>query len=156
MELLIIFLFSFIVPYSFSSKLYLYQPYDLISFFNQTPISQEKCEYIKNNLSNFLSDYYAFYEIAKNPPQPDFDPNYHNKVDLGKELEQLETKNRDFYSFYQDLIKILSKTRDCHFSLDYDNIEEYLTKFNYSSPIALIISKDNNGTEYIYGANYRR
>ena len=26
--------------------------------------------------------------------------------------------------------------------------------FNYSSPIALIISQDDNGTEYIYGANY--
>ena len=79
-------------------------------------------EFIKNNLSSFLKDYYAFYEIAKNPPQPDFDPNYHNKVDLGKELEKLETKNRDFYSFYQDLLKIITKTQDLHFSLDYDNI----------------------------------
>ena len=154
MKLILVILLFFIFSFSLSSELYIYQPYEIISFFNKTPISQERCEIIKNSLLNILKEYYAFYEIAKNPPQPDFDPNYHSKVDLGKELEQLETKNRDFYSFYQDLKKIIFKTKDLHFIFDYDNIGNYLDMFNYLFPIALIISKDDNGKEYIYGANY--
>ena len=124
-----------------------------MSFFNKTSINQEKFGIIRNSLSNILHDYYAFYEIAKNPLQPEFDLNYHNKVDLNKELNQLNTKNRDFYSFYQDLKKIITKTKDFHFSFDYDNIGEYLMKFNYTSPIALILLQED-GKEYIYGINY--
>ena len=82
-----------------------------MSFFNKTSINQEKFGIIRNSLSNILHDYYAFYEIAKNPLQPEFDLNYHNKVDLNKELNQLNTKNRDFYSFYQDLKKIITKQK---------------------------------------------
>ena len=92
MEFKLIILLFFIFHFSSNSEFYIYQPNEVISYFNQTSISQEKCEYIKNNLSKILYDYYAFYEIAKNPPQPAFDPNYHNKVDIGKELEQLETR----------------------------------------------------------------
>ena len=133
MELKMIILF-FLISFSFNSEFYIYQPHEVISFFKKTPISQQKCESIKNSFSKILHDYYAFYEIAKSPPQPDFDPNYHNIVDLNEELNQLNTKNRDFYSFYQDLNKIIAKTKDFHFSFDYDNIQEYLMMFNYTFP----------------------
>ena len=152
MELKMIILF-FLISFSFNSEFYIYQPHEVISFFKKTPISQQKCESIKNSFSKILHEYYAFYEIAKSPPQPDFDPNYHNIVDLNEELNQLNTKNRDFYSFYQDLNKIIAKTKDFHFSFDYDNIQEYLMMFNYTFPIALILLQDE-GKEYIYGIDY--
>ena len=81
MELKMVILF-FLISFSFNSEFYIYQPHEVISFFKKTPISQQKCESIKNSLSKLLNDYYAFYEIKKNPPQTKFDPNNHNKVDL--------------------------------------------------------------------------
>ena len=150
MEKKMIFLFFIIFPFSFNSELYVYQPSEVISFFKQKSLPQDECESMKNSLKKILYDYYAFYEIAKNPPQPDFDPNYHPKVDLEEELDQLETKNRDIYTFYQDLKKIIAKTRDGHFSLSFGDIPKYFMNFTIISPLQLIISHEN-GKEYLYG-----
>ena len=132
---------------------YIYQPIEVISFFRNITLDQDECESIKNTLPKILYDYYAFYHISKNPPQPDFDPNYHNIIDFEKEFEGIGTVNRDFYSFYQDIARIIAKTKDFHFSLDFKNINNFLQEFKIMFPIGLNISLVN-GKEYIYGVNY--
>ena len=121
---MILFFFSI---FNLSFNIELCQPREIINYLEKSIASQKDLEIIKEGISNLLSDLYAFYEIAKNPPQPSFDPNYHNKVDLKKEINNIQTQNRSLYNFYQDILKILTKTRDGHFFF----IQKYQNFFIY-------------------------
>ena len=69
------------------------------------------------NLLNYLN-LYVYLDIAKNPPIIEGFPNYHHrKVDLIKEIKNVNINNRKFYEFYQEIEKILTTTRDLHFSI---------------------------------------
>ena len=115
MKLKMIFILFFIFQISINIDSYIYQPFEVISFFKNITLDQDECETIINSIQKFLHDYYAFYEIAKSPPQPEFDPNYHNTIDFEKEFKKINRTNRDFYSFFQDVSKIIAKTKDFHF-----------------------------------------
>ena len=69
-----------------NSEARIYQPDEFINITKRWIYEQEDLENIKKNLSIIINDYYAFNQIAKNPPQPNFDSNYHNQVDVIKEL----------------------------------------------------------------------
>ena len=94
----------------FNNYLY-YQPKDVINYLNKNITSKDKLENIKASLLKTLNETYALYEISKNPPQPDYDNNYYNKVNISEELNGIKTENRSFYQFYQDLIKVLNKLK---------------------------------------------
>ena len=150
MEIIKLILFLYIFSLYFSKNIY--KPDEVINYFNKEFLQQDILENIKNNISKILNDFYAFYEISKNPPQPDFDKNYHNIVDLKKEISEIETKDVKFYKFYQDLKKILTSTRDGHLYLDLLNFKERLKQFIFVSPIHLNIT-EINGEIKIFGIN---
>ena len=148
----IIKLISFLYIFSLYFSKNIYKPDEVINYFNKEFLQQDILENIKNNISKILNDFYAFYEISKNPPQPDFDKNYHNIVDLKKEISEIETKDVKFYKFYQDLKKILTSTRDGHLYLDLLNFKEKLKQFIFVSPIHLNIT-EINGEIKIFAIN---
>ena len=125
-------------------------------FSSLEPIFSEKVEetYCKEIISNIteLLDMYVFLDIAKNPPEIPGIPNYHHrKINLIEELENIETVNRTFYDFYQDIRKILSSTKDLHFKL-YSYFTPKGIKFKeYQSFIPFSFNiKKYNGTERIF------
>ena len=54
------------------------------------------------------------------------------------------------YSFYQDLRKIIAKTRDSHFALDIENIKNYFLNYRIIPPIGFEISQENENV-YLLG-----
>ena len=70
-----------------------------------------------------LINYYVYTDIAQVPPEVDGHPNYHHeKINMTKELENIEGKNYNkYYEFYQDIQKVLTSTRDLHFSVTAKN-----------------------------------
>ena len=143
-------IFLFLYFFGLSLNIEIYKPEEVLNYLNKDYAEQEILENIKNNISKILYDFYAFYEISKNPPQPDFDKNYHNIVDLKKEISEIETQDVSYYKFYQDLTKVLTRTRDGHLGLDLFNIKSILENFIFVSPIYLNI-KQINGTIKIFG-----
>ena len=104
---------------------------------------------VKANLLNYL-DLYVYLDIAKNPPIIQGFPNYHHrKVDLKEEIKNVNINNRKFYEFYQEIEKILTATRDLHFSItcfQYNNVffdQQAYLPFNF-------IIDDYNGEKRVF------
>ena len=45
--------------------------------------------------------------MAKNPPQPSFDNNYHQKVNIEEGLRKINIKNTNMYKFHQEVKLVL-------------------------------------------------
>ena len=90
-------------------------------------ISEEQCKDIISNLTDVL-DFYIYSDIAQNPPTIEgYSPDYHHRrVDLIKEINDIPTKNRTYYEFFQDVQRIITVPRDLHF-----NVEAYKTNKGY-------------------------
>ena len=72
---------------------------------------------IRDYISATLRDAYAFTEISKNPPQPDFDKNYFQKIDIAQSLREINTTNISFYELYQKISKKISELKDYAISI---------------------------------------
>lgn len=134
----------FISLINLSLNIYIYQPEEIINFFNKKIISEDTLNYIINNLSIIFNDTYAYTEISKNPPQPTFDKNYFNKIDILKRLKNIKTKNQNFYNFYQELMKIFGELKDGHIFFDPGKLFPYLSDMFIQSPFNLHIKKINS------------
>ena len=89
-----------------------YSPSDVIDYINSKIEEENKEDYYKSfvkYLSGTFSDVYTFYDIAKNPPQPSFDSNYYEAVDIQKELNEIDLEDITPYEFYRKTWTILSK-----------------------------------------------
>ena len=78
-------------------------------------VSEEYCNNVIGNLTALINEGYVYSDFLKAPKQPK--PNYFNKMDIIKELEDINTNNRTFYDFYGDIQRIIGKTDDGHFAL---------------------------------------
>ena len=78
-------------------------------------VSEEYCNNVIGNLTALINEGYVFLDFLKAPKQPK--PNYFNKMDLIKELEDINTINRTFYDFYRDIQRIIGNTEDGHFAV---------------------------------------
>ena len=134
----------FISLINISLNIYIYQPEEIINFFNKKIISEDTLNYIINNLSIIFNDIYAYTEISKNPPQPIFDKKYFNKIDIQKRLKNIKTKNQNFYNFYQELMKIFGEIKDGHLFFDPGKLFPYLSDMFIQSPFNLYIKNINN------------
>jgi len=122
-----------------------------------------KLKIIIDCLCSTFNEAYTFNEIAKNPPQPSFDSNYHPKVNIQESLKSINLKDISLYKFYQQIKLIFDKLGDQHLTLDISN---FAIKGRYfTSPIKLVIKEYNNKprifaqikvdkTEYNFFKNY--
>ena len=124
-EMSIFFLLLFLLNYSIcpGDKPF-YTPEEIINILNNQIFSEEDLKYIKNNLSSVFEDIYAYFETSKNPPQPNFNKNYHNIIDIKSEINKITSRSK--YSLLLDLLKINGKLRDGHIII---NFEDYYLKY---------------------------
>ena len=91
--------------------------YELSEFFEiikKTEISEADSKKLISNLEQIL-ERYVYLDILKNPPQPT--ENYHNIVDIIKELNEINTDKRPLYEFYRDVKIIIDKCQDLHLDI---------------------------------------
>ncbi len=98
----------------------IYEIFDFLELIRTVKISENNQKNIIKNFKQLLNRY-VYLDILKNPPQPKERKDYYNKVDLIKELDTLNTKERSIYEFYGDIRKIISKCQDYHLDINYYN-----------------------------------
>ena len=147
MKILLLLLFSL-----YYSSIYIYNPEYILYIFNQYSFDANKLQFFITTLSKTFEDAYAFKEISKNPPNPTFSPNYFNKVDIQKKLNEINTEKGKTYSFYQDLKKALFSLEDLHINFDLSRFLDSFTKTYFTHPLNLYIKLDDNNIPRFYGA----
>ena len=116
----------------------IYTKEEVFNYFNSIDIPEETLDLVKNAIADTFEKFYAFNEILKNPPQPEFDNNYFEKLDFQEKIKSINTKNTNFYTFYQELMKILAIIGDLHISIDFDS---NFDKIGFIPPITFILKK---------------
>jgi len=84
-------------------------------------VSEEYCNNVISNLATVIDELYIYSDFIKAPKQPEGYEDYIPIVDLVKELNAINKKDRYFYDFYRDVRSVLEKTRDGHFSFTASN-----------------------------------
>ena len=116
----------------------IYTKEEVFNYLNSIDIPEETLDLVKNAIADTFEKLYAFNEILKNPPQPEFDNNYFEKLDFQEKIKSINTKNTNFYTFYQELMKILAIIGDLHISIDFDS---NFDKIGFIPPITFILKK---------------
>ena len=132
-------------------SLYFYDSIDVFEkyLFKKKENEKQLKEIIKY-LSEVFNDAYTYNEIAKNPPQPYFDHNYHKKVDIQKSLNEINTTNISFYEFYRQIIVKIAELKDLHINIQFGNNQSQILSGIYSiNPIKFFLQKIN-GTYKIF------
>ena len=149
------FLFFFIIQLIFSS--YVYDSSSVIDYISETVLDEYRYKILKRSFALVFEDAYSYMEIATNPPQPDFDNNYHEKVDISKLIYEINQTDINIYQFYQELKQRISSLKD--FNVNFQNNNKYLKILNdlyLAVPIDFTIKKANDKPELfcIYSQKY--
>ena len=149
------FLFFFIIQLIFSS--YVYDSSSVIDYISETVLDEYRYKILKRSFALVFEDAYSYMEIATNPPQPDFDNNYHEKVDISKLIYEINQTDINIYQFYQELKQRISSLKD--FNVNFKNNNKYLKILNdlyLAVPIDFTIKKANDKPELfcIYSQKY--
>ena len=145
--LIIIHLFKYTIE---QDELYYYNLGDVYEYLNLNTLEENEYNSIINSISNIFLNSYAFNEISKNPPQPFFSNNYHQKIDIQEKLEKIDTSipNLNKYDFYLKIMEVLYELKDLHIKLNF--IEDGFEKFSLVSPFIYIIKYDENNRPEFY------
>ena len=106
--------------------------------------------YCNNIIKNFkdLFELYVYTDIAKNPPKNIKGyPNYHHeKINIRESLEKIQTTNRYFYEFYQDIETIIGAVKDRHLRVYSIKTPKgiSLKKYHVNLPFDFIIKEHNS------------
>ena len=135
--------------------LYVYNPYYVLDYFDSIKENETELSNIINNISQTFSEAYAYNEISKNPPQPYFDNNYHNKVDIHELLSKINLTKISFYDFYRKLTQIISELKDLHINIYFNNhtIFHIMKNLYAICPIKFEIIKVNNEYQIVCKLN---
>ena len=116
-------------------------------------IDEEYAKNVIDNITSILQNNYIYLDIAKNPPEISGIPNYtHQPIDLIESLKDIDTKDRIFYEFYQEIKEILGIPRDGHLKI-FGNSTPKGFKFNYMTaclPFKYYVDKNENHEAKIY------
>ena len=144
--------FSFSVNVEFEQNqnvfLYYKQESELSSLIDEK-LEKEYCEEVKKNLKE-LFELYVFTDIAKSPPIIEGHPNYHHEpINIQKSLENISCENRYFYEFYQEVMKILTSTKDRHLTICSFKTPKGIIFEQYEAvlPFYFVIKNSSNDTE---------
>ena len=139
MKLFYLFLLSFFLEYSHSS--FMYSVDELFDTLYNLTDTEENYKIIIESLSETLNKVYAYNEIAKNPPQPEFDRNYHIKINIQEKLKNINTNNTNAYLFYREVKSVLCSLGDFHLNFDGKMI---INNIHFIEPITLSIEEYEN------------
>ena len=107
----------FIFLFDFSASNYIYPKEIIFSTLNSLNENQETMKSIIDQISSTFNEAYTFNEISKNPPQPEYNKNFYNKINLQEQLKNINTNNISKYQFYQEIRKIIDSLGDYHVSM---------------------------------------
>ncbi|ELP83641.1 hypothetical protein EIN_200790 [Entamoeba invadens IP1] len=124
-------------------------PSAAIGEMKKTMITKLKAQNFFDNMVKYIGAF-AFFDIAKNPPQPESMPNYHTPVDIQAEINTINTFIKDseeqfpLYDLFIRLFKMFALPKDLHFAL---NIQSNTTThkigdFLVINPFTFQLTKD--------------
>ena len=146
-----IFVFSLIIPVLFS--FYVYDSHGVMDVLNNKPkLDEYYYRVLKRSFVLSLEDLYAFTDIAKNPPQPDFDQNYHQKVDaqqIIKDINHTDT-SLTLYQLYRKIRNAISDLKDPSIFIETKyKILQTLSDLYLACPIDFVIKKTDKPELFI-------
>ena len=131
-----------------SLKQELYEVSDVSTYLDSQGLEDDEYQQILSNLDIIFKNSYAFYDIAKNPPQPYFDNNYHSTVNIGERFKEIDTTDINFYEFYRRVTDALSGLRDPHIIFSFT--DWVFPEFYVTSPLDYVIDADFEGNPKIF------
>ena len=124
-----------------------YETFSEINELLDLNIAKDECERIIKYLSNIF-ELYVFNDIAKNPPKI-YNNYHHEKINLIERIKKVETNSRNFYDFYQEVLKIVTSTRDQHLNIILTKLNASYLNYEFYLPFNFKIG-DYNGNKRIF------
>ena len=119
-------------------------------YFNLNILEEYQYKEILNSISKIFSNSYAFNEISKNPPQPNFDENYYKKINIQEKLEAIDCSSPTLnkYEFYLKIMEALADLKDNHIKINF--FEDNFDKFFLVGPFNYVIKADEENQPKIF------
>ena len=135
-------IFTFLIyEFKYSNSIEYYSLDEIFKLINNLTETEENLNLVLENLSEILSKVYAYNEVSKNPPQPEFNKTYYAKINIQEQIKNINTKNTSVYHFYRDIKLILNSLGDYHLDLGINNILQYI---RFLEPVSFRIELYNN------------
>ena len=135
-----IYLLAFLIPIIFSH--YAYDSSKVIEYLSKTSLNEYVYRVLKRSFALSFMDAYAYNEIAVNPPQPNFDNNYFQKVDIQKSIYAINQTDINVYKFYQELKNRIADIKDLQFKFQTEyKAFKILNELILACPIDFTIKK---------------
>ena len=125
------------------NKTNIYQLSEFFDKINKIEISEQDSTNLISYLTQIL-ERYVYLDIARNPPQPPDNDEYHNRVNLIKMLNEINTHKQSLYDFYREVKLVICSCQDLHLSITLNKeFEKGLSLGNslFVSPYILSIEK---------------
>ena len=114
-----------------------------------TPANETLLKKAIENTLEFLK-HHIYYAVSSDPPQPDFDNSYFQKVDYSKIFNNIKTENTNYFDFKNEFISAIYKLNDLHTIPFFGQIS--LFYYIYICPIILRAEYDKeNNKAKMYG-----
>ena len=135
MKLVKLLIFIFLFFQNIQTKVYEIE--EIFSILDDLYIDKYDLEIIIDCFISIFREVYAYYEVAKNPPQPSFDNHYHETVNIEESLNNIKSESPPMYKFYQKLKLLFDNLGDQH--LNILNEESILGNIYFTDPLKLSI-----------------
>ena len=132
MKLFRLFLFTLLF-FQFINTMNYYLLDDIFNIFDNLKADESDLKIIIEAFSSFFKDIYAFNEVAKNPPQPSFDNEYYEKIDIQEGLKNIKIKDTNIYKFYQEFKLLFDRLGDQHLYIGNQYLE--MNDIYFSAPL---------------------
>lgn len=143
-SIFLISLFFYQINQSFSDYSYVYSLDKIFEIFNNLKANEDDLNTVIDCFIKLFNQVYSYTEVAKNPPQPDFNNSYHEKVDIEKGLRSIKTKDTNMYEFFRELKLLFDRLGDRHLKIRINNF--ILEEVMFTNPLRLNIKKYNGKT----------
>ena len=123
---------------------YFYNIEDIFTYLDDTGLKDNEYQEVLGNISKVFQNTYAFFDISKNPPNPD----YYSKVDIQQRLSEINASDSNYYQFYQKISNALADLKDSHIKITIE--ENDYGDFYIVSPFDFYMGKDDEGNPRIF------
>ena len=101
---------------------------------SETPADEAILKEAIENTKEFLK-HYIYYNIAQDPPPPDFDKSYFPKINFSNLFKGINTKDTNYFDFSREFISEVYKLNDLHTAPYFQRI--HLENYVYVCPLEL-------------------